>query len=127
MGPRHIKRDETGFLPLQRACLRDKEAKEPSTGCCGFSRPGCVLWFYCGPAVVLSGPQAPRLHYPGVRTKGENVRKCSGHAIWLDNYRGTGYEVLRALLPEHTEPADEKRRRTGLHRGRERGGATWVG
>ena len=44
------------------------------------------------------------LHYPGVRTKGENVRKCSGHAIWLDNYRGTGYEVLRALLPEHTEP-----------------------
>ena len=67
------------------------------------------------------------LHYPGVRTKGENVRKCSGHAIWLDNYRGTGYEVLRALLPEHTEPADEKRCRTGLHRGRERGGATWVG
>lgn len=62
-----------------------------------------------------------------MRTKGENTRKCSGHAIWPDDYRGTGYEVLRALLPEHTESADEKRLRPGLHSGRERGGGTYVG
>lgn len=58
-----------------------------------------------------------------MRTKGKNERKCSGHALWLDDYRGTGYDALRAQLPEYTEPADEKRHRTGAtQRGRERRG-----
>ena len=58
-----------------------------------------------------------------MRTKGENEPKCSGHALWLDDYRRTGYDALRAQLPEHTEPADEKRCRTGAtQRGRERRG-----
>ena len=58
-----------------------------------------------------------------MRTKGENEPKCSGHALWLDDYRRTGCDALRAQLPEHTEPADEKRCRTGAtQRGRERKG-----